>query len=454
VRIGLLGTGEAPAARQAGIRTYYLVTSVDAVGTGLFFSGSVLFLLRGVGLSSEQVGTGMGLAALVAFLTTVPLGVVANRVGAQRMLILLQLWRGAAYACYAFVPNFWWFIALACLVSMAERMDAPLTQAVLGSIAGDSGRSHVYVQVRRIRNAGFGVGALFAAAATVQGSVLGYRLLVLGNALSFLVAALFLSRIRASGSGQRPRGGRSLGARAIRDMRYLRLTAVNVLLTLYMTMLPTALPLWIIERTSAPRLVIQLLILLSIVAVIVGQKRFARGADDIRGSRRCLRWAAWSLSLAAATVGLTGRIHNVGWVIILLIGATLLVTAAELWQTVGGWNLSYAMAPEAQRPEYLAVFSLSSSAQRIIGPPLFTLVVIPLGSWGWLLLAMALSVLALLSESLLGPAPGEPGAKTMGTPAEESPAEKRPAEPGCPAEPGPPPSGPGHFSAQDIERAT
>lgn len=421
MRPGLPSSGQGSVTRSEKIHTYYFLTSIDAIGTGLFFSGSVLFLLRGVGLSSGQVGTGMGLAALVAFLTTVPLGIAANRVGAQRMLILLQLWRGVAYGFYAFVPDYWWFVILACLVSMAERMDPPLTQAVLGTIAGEAGRGPVYIQVRRIRNAGFGVGALFAAVAALHGSVLGYRLLVLGNALSFFVAAVLLVRIRTSESVIRPRGGISLRGRAVRDVRYLRLTAVNVLLTLYMTMVPMALPLWILQRTTAPRPVIQLLIVTSIVVVVVFQKRFAKGSDGVRGSRRSLRRAAWSLSLGAATVALTGWIHGVGWVLILLIAAALLVTAAELWQTVGGWNLSYAMAPQAQRPEYLAVFSLSSSAQRVIGPPLFTIVIIPLGSWGWLLLAMTLAVLASLSEFLLGPVrddPGGPDARIAGIPAE------------------------------------
>jgi MFS family permease len=387
-----------------GVRTYYFLTSIDAIGTGLFFSGSVLFLIRGVGLSSREVGIGIGLAALAAVLTTVPLGLLANRVGAQRMLIILQLWRGVTYAIYAFVPNFWWFIVLACLVGMAERMDPPLTQAVLGGIFGESGRSRAYVQVRRIRNAGFGVGTLLAAAAASQNSVLGYRFLVLGNALSFLVAAFLLTRIRIGTTAERSRTGISLRSRALRDPRYMRLTAVNVPLTLYMTMLPIAMPLWILDRTSVPRPVIQVLIALSIVVVIVGQKRFARGTDDVRGSRRSLRLAACGLSLSAAAVGLTGWIHSSVWVVVLLVVATLLLTAAELWQTVGGWNLSYSMSTQAQRPEYLSVFSLSSSAQRVIGPPLFASVIIPLGALGWLLLAMLLGVVAWLSEVFLGPA--------------------------------------------------
>jgi MFS family permease len=174
-------------------------------------------------------------------------------------------------------------------------------------------------------------------------------------------------------------------------------------------MLTVAIPLWILEHTTAPRPVIQLIFVLSVVLVVVSQKRFSRGADDASGSRRCLVRAAWSLSLGAAAVGLTGLIHAAGWVVVLLISAAMLVTAAELWQTVGGWNLSYALAPEARRPEYLAVFSLGPSAQRVIGPPLFTSLVIPMGAWGWLMLAAAFAVLAPLTPILLGPAREAPG---------------------------------------------
>jgi MFS family permease len=393
---------------MGGMRPYYFLTTIDAIGTGLFFTGSVLFLVRGVGLSSGQVGIGLTLAAVAGFLATVPLGLLANRVGAQRMLIWLQIWRGVCYALYALVASFWPFVLLACLAGMAERMDAPLTQAVLGSVAGESGRRDAYIQVRRLRNAGFGVGALCAAAATLQNSVSGYRLLVLGNAVSFFIAALLLRRIRVSKSAAGSRSGLRLHGRAIRDVRYLRLTAVNVLLTLYMTIQTLAMPLWILEHTSAPRPVIQVIFILSILVVIVFQRRFSRGTDDPEGSRRALRWAACGLSLGAAAVGLTGWIHNVGLVVALLIGAGMLVTAAELWQTVGGWNLSYALAPEAQRPEYLAVFSLSSSAQRVIGPALFTFLIIPFGPWGWLLLAAVFAILAPLTGVLLGPATKAP----------------------------------------------
>jgi MFS family permease len=396
------------ASERRDLRRFYFLTLIDAAGTGLFVSGSVLFLVRGVGLSAAQVGTGLGLAGLAGFVATVPLGVLANRSGARLMLIALQVWRAACYLLYAFVTNYWGFLVLACLAGMAERADPPLTQAVLGDIVGDQARGHAYVQVRRLRNLGYGAGAGLAAVAAFYGSVLGYRLLLLGNALSFAVAAAMLARI-ASGAAASWRGGLALGrARALADVRYLRLTGVNAVLALHMSMLSLAIPLWILQHTDAPRPVVQLAFGLNIVAVIAGQAWFSRGATTERGSRRCFAMAAVSLGLACGALALAGWCHAVPVTVGLIVLATVGVTAAELWQTVGGWNLSYALAPKARRPEYLAVFSLSSSAQRIAGPPLITLAIIPLGPVGWLIAGAVFAVLATQTGILLGP-PG-PGA--------------------------------------------
>lgn len=74
----------------------------------------------------------------------------------------------------------------------------------------------------------------------------------------------------------------------------------------------------------------------------------------------------------------------------MLVIATLLLTAAELWQSVGAWELSYAYAPEDRKAEYLSIFALGNSAQDVLGPPLVTVVVLGWGEAGWAALAALL----------------------------------------------------------------
>jgi MFS family permease len=404
MRTGLPSFLRSPASERHSLRIFYFLTLVDSAGTGLFLSGSVLFLVRGVGLSAQQVGTGMGFAGLAGFLAAVPLGIIASRSGARRMLIELQLWRAVCYLLYAFVTNFWSFLLLACLAGMAERADPPLTQAVLGEITGSEARGRAYVQVRRLRNVGYGVGTAFSALAAFHDSIFGYQLLLLGNSLSFVIAAALLAKVPSNATAVPPAGRPALrGSRALKDIRYLRLTGVNVLLSLHMTMMTVAIPLWILEHTGAPHSVVQLAFGLNIVLVIICQGYCSRNADSEPGARRCLTWAAVGLALACGALALAGWAKDAFWAVGLLVLATVFVTLAEVWQTVGGWNLSYALAPESRRPEYLAVFSLSTAAQRIAGPPLVTLAIIPLGPAGWIIAMGVFAVFASQAGLLLGP---------------------------------------------------
>src|SRR5215831_4905086 len=81
-------------ARGAG-RTLALVSFIDSIGTGLFLAGSAIFFVRSIGLSAAQVGLGLSIAGVVGFATTVPMGVLGDRVGPRRLFVLLQLWRAA-----------------------------------------------------------------------------------------------------------------------------------------------------------------------------------------------------------------------------------------------------------------------------------------------------------------------------------------------------------------------
>jgi hypothetical protein len=74
----------------------------------------------------------------------------------------------------------------------------------------------------------------------------------------------------------------------------------------------------------------------------------------------------------------------------------VLLTFGEMWQATGGWDLSYAFAPEDGKGVYLSVFSLGGTAQRIVGPALITSVVIAAGPVGWIALAAVFGVAALL----------------------------------------------------------
>src|SRR5262245_35274768 len=88
------------------LRRYAFVSLVDAVGTGLFLTGSTLFFTRVVGLSAGQVGLGLSLAGLAALVGAVPLGTLGDRFGHRRVWVILTVIEGALFALYPLIHSY------------------------------------------------------------------------------------------------------------------------------------------------------------------------------------------------------------------------------------------------------------------------------------------------------------------------------------------------------------
>lgn len=388
--------------RGAG-RALALVTLVDSTGTGLFFAGAAIFFVRSIGLTPAQAGLGLSVGAAAGFATTVPMGVLGDRLGPRRLLVLCQLWRAACLVALVYVAGPVWFTAVAALMAVGETATPPLTQAVVASVVDRSSRVRTMAILRSTRNAGFSVGALLAAPLIAAGSPAAFSAITSGDALSFVVAALILSRVTLAGTAVlRPRPRFLTAVASFRDWRYARLTALNGVLTLHMTILAFGIPLWLIRATSAPAGLVALLMLLNTVMAVVLQVPLSKDVSTPGRAARVLRrsgvlLAACSVTIAAAAYAAPLLAAS------LLVLATALLTLGEVWQAAGAWELSYRHADPERQAQYLAVFSLGTTAQDIAGPALVTAVVIGAGPVGWL----GLAVLFLTTTVLIGPAAKE-----------------------------------------------
>src|SRR5215210_2034657 len=73
---------------------------LSAFGEGAFLTGSAVFFTVIVGLSAQQVGLGLSIAALTRFALSVPLGKVADRVGFKRMWQVTSAAEAVLYAAW------------------------------------------------------------------------------------------------------------------------------------------------------------------------------------------------------------------------------------------------------------------------------------------------------------------------------------------------------------------
>ncbi|WP_422770035.1 MFS transporter [Plantactinospora sp. WMMC1484] len=390
LRAMLGGDGEIP-------RVFVVVALVDSIGTGMFLAGSTIFFVRSVGLTPAQVGLGLAVAGAVGFVSAVPIGALADRLGSRQVLVAVQLWRAASQVGLAFAAGPLAFTVLASCLAVADGAASGLTQSVVSDAVGPQRRVPTMAAMRALRNVGFGVGALATAPLLAAGTEWTYRSVMLGDALSFVVAAVLLSRVRTSRPRPdgRPRQSPLRALASVRDHRYLALAGLNGVLCLHMTVLAVLIPLWTIESTAAPAAVVPFAVVVNTVLAVVLQVRFSQAARGVSGGARALRWSGVAMAGACLLIAVTGR-TNVWLSVCVLAVGVLLLTFGELWQSAGGWELSYAFADQETLSTHLAVFNLGTTAQSILGPALLAPTVLSGDGVGWLALSVVFVVVATL----------------------------------------------------------
>jgi MFS family permease len=396
-----------PIPRRLGLASlvdgrFVTASLVDAVGTGCFLAGSALFFTREVGLSAAQVGVGLTLSGGLGLLTTVPWGRAADRWGARRVLLLLLSARAVAFLLYAFVTSFAAFLAITAFLGMVEKATVPVQDSLLGDVVAEDRRQRALAMVRSTRNLGFALGALAATTAASGVSVLGYDSIVMLNALSFVFAAILIGTMSVA---RRPRPApqpHATASRRLHDRRFGALTAVNGALTLHMTLLSVGLPLWLLEHTRTPDAAVPALLIVNTVLAVALQVPVAGLVRSSRGAVAALATAGAALAMCCLAMPLAATLDPTGATVV-AVGAVLALTLAEMAQAAGGWDLSFRLAPEAQRGRYLSVFSLGTTAQMLVAPLLLTSVVFGVGTWGWVGLAAFLVGAGLLALVIIQP---------------------------------------------------
>lgn len=249
---------------------------------------------------------------------------------------------------------------MVCGIALAESDARPVRRAALFSLVTGEQRVRASAYNRAVLNIGVSVGALGAALALAMDSRGAYNALVLGNAVSFVVAGVLFARLPLRGSSARsPARG---SGRPLREPWFL----VGAGLCGFCTpapLLDVGLPLQVSRHTRAPTWVVATLLLINTGLAITLQVRASRGSETLTGAARANQLAGLSLLGACVVLPLSSGTPAIVAVAI-LVGGTVLLTGGELFSSAGSWGMSYAQAPEDQQAEYLATFGLVSGARR------------------------------------------------------------------------------------------
>jgi hypothetical protein len=102
---------EVARAREAGRRgappglhlSIVVQTFTYSLGTGFYTAGSIIFFTIYVGLPSKQVALGMSIAALLAFVARIPIGMLSDRLGGRAIWRLSALLQALLFSSYPLV---------------------------------------------------------------------------------------------------------------------------------------------------------------------------------------------------------------------------------------------------------------------------------------------------------------------------------------------------------------
>lgn len=401
------------------IRPLALATLVTTVGSGLWYAGWAIFFTRSVGLSAEQVGIGITTAGLLGLVVATPVGRIADRLGPRDVLVALTAIQGVAMTAYVVVDDFWSFLVVACIATMAERSFLGVRMALVTGLIGDGdepdvvetptsanagadahtttpaaagvggvralqrARLDALAYLRVVNHVGFAIGAALAAIVVQVDTRAAYVAMVLLNAATFFGYSIIVAgmpRVRpAAATGRDPRMA------VLRDAPYVVVSVLSGILALCWGMLSSGVPLWITHHTDAPRWAAAAIVFLNAAGIALFQRRFSRTSDEPQAAARTSLRAACLLAASCVLFALTYHGAGVVAVAVLLVAGVVHVIG-ELLYAASSWGLSIGLMPEHAHGEYQGMFATGTAAAQMLAPALMTFLVVEIGLSGWFIL--------------------------------------------------------------------
>jgi MFS family permease len=348
---------------------------VAAFGTGLVLPFMVVYLRDVRGFDVRTAAFVVSALAVSGLVFGVPLGALVDRVGSRRTLIASLVLCATASATFSQVSDPWHAFVAAVFLGAGFGGLWPATHSLLSSIVGPEQRSSVFAVHYATLNLGIGVGGILGgllANVTKPGT---FELLYGLDAVSWLVFAAVLLRMRDVGNAatqDEPRDGEAAGGYLVvlRDRSFVRLfLLMTLLVTVGYSQLESGFPAYATGRGGISTTALGMTFAANTFVIVLAQLvvlKAVRGKPRTRGLVAiCVLWAvAWSLAFAVGQMH-PGMGKNVGFALVMVVfGLGECLVSPTVPAIVND------LAPEALRGRYNAAYSFTFSAGHIAGPAL------------------------------------------------------------------------------------
>ena len=369
-----------------------------ALGEGTFMTGSAVFFTQIVGLSAAQVGLGLTIAGAAAFLSALPMGKLVDRFGPKRMWAVSATGQAAMFAVWPFITDFKGYVLMAVgmevIGSLGGAAHGAYTIDVLAADERVRSRAYMYSAL----NVGFTLGSLLGGIALAFHSNTILHSLPWFTAAVFLVNAVAISRLPRASHDDRTAEERKVkvpGPGPLRNVGWLLTTFFGGVFWTNQVLLNIVIPLWLVEETDAPRVLLAFLFGTNTVMCIFLPMVTSRGVHDVPTALKAIRISSTFFVVSCV---ITLATHDtVGWTTIALVWlGHVTVTGAELYLSAASWAFEAELMDPRQRGAYQGAAELSSTLGRVWAPALYTFLAMNWGASGWLVIA-GIVVLATLA---------------------------------------------------------
>ncbi|MET0235862.1 MAG: MFS transporter [Kibdelosporangium sp.] len=344
------------------MRTRFAIASIiDSAASGMWPPFMLLFLVQAQHLSEVEAGAGLTIGGLIGVTAGPAVGMLLDRVGPAKLVIVSNFVRLAAFVYYPQADTVWEAAVVAVVLSVGDRLfwtsNAPFARAVS---KGDRDLERLLGRQSIGRFSGFGLGAGLIAIMpdTTDATIYVTVSYVIAGLLGLAGVILIGSRTPARSTA------RASWATVLKDRRYVGICATQILFCLASVSKYTILPIVVVNVLHGPQWVAGAAMIIGTVVYIVAQEPVLKAAGKYPRSHGMITGAAlFAASFAALAISPATPV--------ILVTSAVMSVAEALFSPLATAAAAEAAPSEAQG-RASALFQLAWGGALAIGPLMLT----------------------------------------------------------------------------------
>jgi MFS family permease len=373
-------------------------TFVNFLGNGLFNSAAVLYFTLVVHLSATQVGLGLTTAGIVGLAGGIPVGTLADRRGPRAITAATFVVQAASMTAFLAIHSVLAFTLIACVDRLAASANNAARGGLIARVGGASPAAFRF-KLRAFSNAGVVFGTLGSGIAVEIGTHAAYFALIMVDALSDVIAALFVLRIPSYPPIPRPTTQHE-GGGVLADRPFVTFAAIDGAMGLQYGVISLLLPLWIAFHTRAPHWTVAAAFAMNALVAVFLQARIGTNVNSIQTGGQAFRRAGLFFLVSCPALALAADVPG-KWAPLIVLGAICVHSFGEIWQSCASIALGFGLAPEHAQGQYQGALGLGFDAGQALAPAFLSTAILGLGQSGWVLLGVFFGALGSLGPPVV-----------------------------------------------------